>query len=124
MPLLDIFWSIFVFFLMVAWIWAVIGVISDVFRSKDLSGLAKGIWVLFIIVIPWLGVLSYILIRGKGMEERNMQLMMDAAENQRTYIQGLAGTSTADELSKLAELKDKGVINDTQFEAQKAKLLG
>jgi Short C-terminal domain/Phospholipase_D-nuclease N-terminal len=124
MPFWDLIWSMFMFFLLIAWIWVVVSVISDVFRSKDIGGFSKAFWVLFVILIPWLGVLSYILIRGKGMEERNMQLMMDAAENQRTYIQGLAGTSTADELSKLAELKDKGVINDTQFEAQKAKLLG
>jgi ABC-type transport system involved in multi-copper enzyme maturation permease subunit len=123
MNLLDTFWSIFVFFLLVAWIWVVIGVISDVFRSRDLSGLSKGIWVMFIIVIPWLGVLSYVVIRGKGMQERNMQAVADAGERQRAYIQSVAGTSTADELSKLAELKDKGVITDSEFEAQKARLL-
>jgi hypothetical protein len=123
MPLLDIFWSIFVFFLMVAWIWAVIGVISDVFRSPDLGGASKGIWVLLIIVIPWLGVLSYLIIRGKSMQERNMQAVADAGERQRAYIQSVAGTSTADELSKLAELKEKGVITDAEFEAQKARLL-
>ena len=123
MPLLDIFWSIFVFFLMVAWIWAVIGVISDVFRSPDIGGLSKGIWVLFIIVIPWLGVLSYLIIRGKSMQERNMQAVADAGDRQRAYIQSVAGTSTADELSKLAGLKEKGVITDAEFEAQKARLL-
>jgi len=123
MNLLDTFWSIFVFFLLVAWIWVVIGVISDVFRSRDLGGLSKGIWVMFIIVIPWLGVLSYVVIRGKGMQERNMQAVADAGERQRAYIQSVAGTSTADELSKLADLKDKGVITDSEFEAQKARLL-
>ena len=123
MPLLDIFWSIFVFFLMVAWIWAVIGVIGDIFRNADLGGVSKGIWVLFIIVIPWLGVLSYLIIRGKSMQERNMQAVADAGERQRAYIQSVAGASTADELSKLAELKEKGVITDVEFETQKAKLL-
>ena len=123
MPLLHIFESIFVFFLLVAWIWAVIAVISDVFRSSDLSSVSKAIWVLFIIMIPWLGVLSYIFTRGKGMEDRNAQALSDAQEAQRAYIQGVAGLSTADELSKLAELKDKGVITDTEFEAEKAKLL-
>jgi len=123
MPLLDIFWSIFVFFLMVAWIWAVIGIISDIFRSPDLGGVSKGIWVLFIIVIPWLGVLSYLIIRGHGMQERNLQAMADAGDRQRAYIQSVAGTSTADELSKLAELKEKGVITESEFEAQKSKLL-
>ena len=123
MPLLDIFWSIFVFFLMVAWIWVVIGVISDVFRSPDLGGASKGIWVLLIIVIPWLGVLSYLIIYGKRMQERNMQALADAGDRQRAYIQSVAGTSTADELSKLAVLKEKGVITDAEFEAQKSRLL-
>ena len=123
MPLFDVFWSIFVFFLMVAWIWAVIGVISDVFRSPDLGGASKGAWVLLIIVIPWLGVLSYLVVRGKGMQERNMQALADAGDRQRAYIQNVAGASTADELSKLAELKDKNVITDAEFEAQKSRLL-
>jgi hypothetical protein len=124
MPFLDMIWSIFVFFLLIAWIWVVISVISDIFRSKDIGGLPKAIWMLFVIVIPWLGVLAYILLRGDGMQKCNTQIIMDAAEKQRAYIQGMAGTSTADELSKLAELKDKGVINDAEFEAQKARLLG
>ena len=123
MHLLEIFWSIFTFFLLVAWIWAVIGVISDVFRSDDLSGFAKGVWVLFIILVPWLGVLSYLVIRGDGMQERNLQAAAAAAENQRAYLQSAVGLSTADELSKLSELKEKGVISDTEFEAQKQKLL-
>ena len=124
MHLLQIFWSIFMFFLLVAWIWAVIGIISDVFRSNDLSGLAKGLWVLFIIVVPWLGVLSYLIIRGDGMQERNLQSVAEAAERQRAYIQNVAGASTADELSKLSDLKENGVITEAQFEAQKVKLLG
>jgi hypothetical protein len=124
MPLLDMIWSIFVFFLMVAWIWVIIGVVGDVFRSKDLGGVAKGVWVLFIIVIPWLGVLCYLVIRGRGMEERGVRTLADAEDVRRAYIQNIAGSSTADELSKLAELKDKGVISDAEFEAQKVKLLG
>ena len=126
MEFLNIIWSIFVIFLLVAWIWVIIGVISDVFRSSDLSGLAKGLWVLFIIVVPWLGVLAYLIIRGKGMQERSAQAFVDAQDAQRAYIQNIAGspTSTADELAKLAELNEKGVISDTEFETQKAKLLG
>ena len=126
MQFFDFIWSIFVIFLLVAWIWVIIGIISDVFRSSDLGGLAKGLWVLFIIVIPWLGVLAYLIIRGKGMQERGAQAMLVAKEAQRHYIQSIAGTSTsiAEELSKLAELKDNGVITETEFLAQKAKLLG
>lgn len=128
MPLFNLLWSIIVFFLFVAWIWVIIGVISDVFRSKDLNGVAKGLWVLAIIVVPWLGVLCYLIIRGEGMAERNGQAVTDAEKIRREYIQGVVGSptaaSTADELVKLADLKDKGVITDTEFEAQKARLLG
>ena len=124
MPLIHVLGSIFVFFLMVAWIWVIIGVISDVFHSKDLSGVGKGLWVLFVIIFPWLGILCYLIIRGRGMEERNVQALAKAEEIHRAYIQRVAGgTSTADELSKLAELRDKGVINEAEFVAQKGKLL-
>ncbi len=111
------------FFLFVAWIWVVISVISDIFRSKDINGWTKGLWVMFVIITPWLGVLFYLIFRGDGMQERTMQSLADASERQRAYIQHAAGSSTADELSKLAELKEKGVITDTEFEAQKTKLL-
>jgi len=121
---MSIFWSIFMFFLMVAWIWVIVGVISDVFRSKDLGGVEKALWVLGIIVIPWLGVLAYIVIRGQGMAERNAQAMADAERMRRTYIQDVAGSSTADELTKLANLKEKGIITDAELQDQKAKLLG
>lgn len=124
MPFLNMFWSIFIFFLMVAWIWVIVGVISDVMRSKDLDGLAKGLWVLGIIVVPWLGVLAYFVLRGDGMAERNAQALAEAEEAKRAYIQQVAGTSTADELAKLADLRDKGVITDDELQAQKVKLLG
>ncbi|MDJ0958566.1 MAG: SHOCT domain-containing protein [Arenicellales bacterium] len=128
MPLFDVLWSIFVFFLLIAWIWVLIGVISDVFRSDDLNGLAKGLWVLAIIVVPWLGVLAYLIIRGQGMAERNAKAAADAEKLRREYIRevvaGPSEASTADELTKLANLKEKGVLTDAEFEAQKAKILG
>ena len=123
MPLLHILWSMFVFFLFVAWIWVLITVIADVFRSKDLGGFAKAIWVLGIIIIPWLGVLAYLLVRGDGMAERNAQAAAEVQAMHRAYIQDVAGPSTADELAKLAELKEKGVITEDELRAQKAKLL-
>ena len=112
------------FFLLVAWIWVIVGVISDVFRSKDLGGVEKALWVLGIIAIPWLGVLAYIVIRGQGMAERNAQAVADAEKIRRAYVQDAVGVSTADELTKLAELKDKGIITDAELQAQKARLLG
>lgn len=123
MPLLNIFWSIFMIFLFVAWIWVLIGVISDVFRSNDLNGMEKALWVLGIIVVPWLGVLAYLVIRGQSMAERNAQAVAEAEKLRRAYIQEAAGSSTAEELSKLAELRDKGVITDAELQAQKTKLL-
>lgn len=123
MPLLNIFWSIFMIFLFVAWIWVLIGVISDVFRSNDLNGMEKALWVLGIIVVPWLGVLAYLVIRGQSMAERNAQAVAEAEKLRRAYIQEAAGPSTAEELSKLAELRDKGVITDAELQAQKTKLL-
>ena len=111
------------FFLLVAWIWVLVSVISDVFRNKDLSGVAKALWVLGIIIIPWLGVLAYLIVYGDSMAERNAQAAAEIEEIRRSYIRDVAGRSTADELTKLAELKDKGVITDAEFQTQKAKLL-
>ena len=123
MPLLHVLWSIFLIFLLVAWIWVLISVIADVFRSKDLNGFAKALWIIGIIIIPWLGVLVYLMVRGDGMHERSMQVAMEMDKMQREYIKSVADISPADELAKLAELKEKGVITDEEFAAQKAKIL-
>ena len=123
MGFLNMLGSIFMFFLLVAWIWVVITVVSDIFRSKDLSGWGKGIWMFFVIIMPWLGVLAYLIFRGDGMQERTMEAIIKANEQQRNYIKDVAGVSTADELTKLGELKEKGVLTDAEFETQKARLL-
>jgi len=123
MPLLDLFWSMMVFFLFVAWIWVLISVLADIFRNHDMGGGAKAFWILFVIIIPWLGVLIYLLANGHGMAERRMKEAAAQQEAARAYIQEAAGTSAADELQKLAGLKDSGVISDEEFAAQKAKLL-
>jgi hypothetical protein len=123
MPLLNIFWSIFMFFLFIAWIWVLVGIVSDVFRSDDLSGIAKALWVLGIIVVPWLGVLAYIVLRGEGMAERNAKAAAEVEKMRRAYIHDAMGSSIAEEISKLAELKEKGVITDAELQAQKVKLL-
>lgn len=124
MPILHVFWSIFLIFLLIAWIWTLVSVISDIFASEDLSGLGKGLWVLAVIVVPWLGVLLYLILRGDSMQERGRKAAEALQEAQKAYIRDAAGTaSTADELAKLAELRDKGVITEEEFAAQKAKLL-
>lgn len=123
MPLVHILWSIFVFFLLVAWIWVLISVISDVLSRSDINGFQKALWVLGIIVLPWLGVIIYLLIDGDGMAERSTRAAAKVEEMRRNYIRDVAGHSVADELSKLAELREKGVITASEFETQKAKLL-
>ncbi|MDJ0992094.1 MAG: SHOCT domain-containing protein [Dinoroseobacter sp.] len=120
----DIIWFIFWMFLMVAWFWVVISVVSDIFRSKDMNGFAKALWVGFVIIIPWLGVLTYLLLRGDKMEARNIETMGKMEDAQRDYIRSVAQVSAADELERLATLKEKGVLTEEEFAAQKAKVLG
>ena len=119
----DIFFSILWLFLMVAWFWVMISVVADVFRSKDLNGMGKAVWVLFIILVPWLGVIAYLIIRGDKMQEHRAQAMEAMEEAQRDYIRNVAKVSPADELEKLGTLKEKGVLTDEEFSVQKAKLL-
>ena len=124
MPLLDLFFAMFWFFIYVAWIWTVVSVISDVFRSKDLSGGAKALWVAFVIIVPLIGVISYLIARGSGMAERNYDRAVAREEAARSYIKQAAGTSSAaDEIKKLADLKAAGALTDEEFASQKAKLL-
>jgi hypothetical protein len=124
MPLLDLFFSMFLFFLFVAWIWLLISVYADVFRSDDLGGVAKAFWVLFVLLLPYVGVLVYLIARGGKMQERSVAQAERAQRATETYIREVASTtSTADELAKLGALRDQGVLSPQEFEAQKAKLL-
>jgi Short C-terminal domain/Phospholipase_D-nuclease N-terminal len=125
-PLLGVFWTMLEFFLFFVWIWLLIIVFSDIFRSRDLGGLAKALWVIFVIVIPLLGVLIYLIARGGGMQERNAERARQQDQAMRDYVQEAAATapSSADELAKLADLKSSGVITEQEFESAKAKALG
>ena len=119
----DVIWSIFWLFLMVAWFWVMISVVSDIFRSKDLSGFSKAVWIAFVILLPWLGVLAYLVVRGDKMQEHNVEALSKMEDVQRDYIRSVASVSSADELERLAALKDKGHLTDEEFAAQKAKVL-
>ncbi len=123
-PILDFIWTMFAFFVFILWIWLLIAVFMDIFRSHDLGGGAKALWVLFVIILPFLGVLVYLIARGGKMHERAAE---QAAQQQKAfdnYVKETAGSgNTADQLSKLADLKEKGVISDAEFETQKAKIL-
>ena len=123
MPVLDVLWSMLWFFLFIAWIWVVIVVIADVFRSQDLSGWGKAGWTIFIILIPWLGVLVYLIARGQGMQERSAQQAADQQAAANAYIKQAAGTTNADQLEKLKSLHDSGALTDAEYNAQKAKVL-
>ena len=125
-PILDFFLTMLYFFLFVIWIWLLIMVFMDIFRSHDMGGWSKALWAIFIIILPFLGVFVYLIARGGKMHERQAQ---EAAQQQQAfdeYVKQAAGTSgagTADQLSKLADLKSQGVLTDAEFEAQKAKIL-
>lgn len=121
--LFHIIWSIFWLFLMVAWFWVLISVVADIFRSDDLTGVTKAIWIGFVIIFPWLGVLVYLFVRGDKMQEHNADALSKIEAAQRDYVRSVANVSAAEELERLAALKDKGVLTDDEFAAQKAKLL-
>ena len=121
----QVFLSMLYFFLFFIWLWLLIVVFGDIFRSDDLGGWAKALWVFFVIVVPYFGVFIYLIARGHKMSEhaRESAEAQDAA--QRAYIQSAAGTapSTADELARLADLKSQGAISEAEFESLKAKAL-
>jgi len=123
-PLLGAFWTILEIFLWVIWIWILIYVFIDIFRSRDLSGWAKALWFVFVLFIPLIGVLVYLIARGDKMHERAVQQAQQQDEAARRYIQQAAGApNTADQLAQLADLRDRGVITADEFEREKAKLL-
>lgn len=121
--------SFFLIFIWIAWIWLVITIILDVFRSDDISGLGKAGWTLFVVFFTWIGVVVYLIARGQGMNERRLAEAARARTAQEHYIREVAAkssattTSTADQLATLAELHQRGVLSDEEFAAQKAKLL-
>jgi ABC-type multidrug transport system fused ATPase/permease subunit len=123
-PLLSIFWTMLEIFAFVIYIWLLIAIFSDIFRSSDLSGGTKALWVLFVFIIPLVGILVYLIARGDKMHERAARQAQQQQEAFDSYVKEAAGSSgTTDELAKLADLKEKGVLNEAEFEAQKAKLL-
>lgn len=126
MPLLDLLWTMFWFFLFIAWIWLLVVILTDVFRDRDLSGWAKALWTLFVFILPMLGVLIYLIVRGDGMSERSERRAMGWDQETSDYVRAPAvnsGASRADELDKLARLRNSGTITEEEFQAQKARLL-
>ena len=126
MSLWDVLVSIFWFMILFAWIWLLISIFGDLFRDHELSGWGKALWALFIIVLPWLGALVYLIARGRSMNERALQQAQRNEHAFRQYVQQAAADqpSTADELAKLADLRDRGTISEQEFVQAKARLLG
>jgi hypothetical protein len=122
-PLLNTFWTLLYFFAFFLWLMILFRVIWDIFRSHDLGGLGKAGWLLFILVLPFLGVFVYVVARGGSMHERDVRVAQSQDQALRSWVQQASGTSTADELSKLADLRSKGAINDAEFDRAKAKIL-
>ncbi len=123
-PLLGLFWTMLMVFLWVAWLFLLFRIFADIFRS-DMGGWSKALWSLFVIFLPFLGVLIYIIANGDDMRKRDIETMQQNEAAFRSYVQDAAGSGggTATELAKLAELRDSGVLSPEEFEAQKAKLL-
>jgi hypothetical protein len=127
-PVLGLFWTMLIFFLWVAWFFLLFKVIIDIFRSRDLGGWGKALWLIFVILVPFLGVFVYVIARGHSMGQRDFEEAQAREQAFQSYVRDAAtssgGGGTADELAKLADLKQRGVISDSEFEQQKAKLLG
>jgi uncharacterized membrane protein YcjF (UPF0283 family) len=124
-PFMDILWSMIIFFVWVAWIWTLIMIISDLFRRHDTSGWAKAAWVAFLIIIPFLGVLVYLIANGHGMAQRNVERSQAAQSQFNDYVQSVAkdGGGAASELEKAKGLLDSGALTQPEYDALKAKLI-
>ena len=122
----QVFLSMLWFFLFFIWIWLLIVIFGDIFRSDDLSGWGKALWSLFIIFLPYLGVFVYLIARGHKMQEHSMKAAQAQEAALREYVQNVAGSGggSADEIARLADLRDRGVISEAEFQQAKAKAIG
>ena len=119
----DLLLTVFEISLFVIWIWILFTIIGDLFRDHDMSGFSKAIWIIFLVFIPYISMIVYLIARGSGMRERALQAQSEAKHHMDSYIQEQAHSSPADELHKLAELKEKGALSPAEFDQAKAKLL-
>ena len=122
-PFLEVLWTMLVFFGWVIWFWILIVVLSDLFRRHDISGWGKAAWTLFVIVLPFLGVLIYLIADGKGMAERKAQEMRTAQTQFDSHVREVAGSGAADQIAKAKDLLDKGAIDQAEFDQLKRQAL-
>ena len=121
-PFLDVLWTMFIFFLFIIWIWILITVFGDIFRRRDISGFGKAAWIIFVILLPYLGVFVYLIVNHDGMAERNVQQMQKQQEATDAYIKSVAG-GAASEIEKAKSLLDSGAITQAEFDAIKQRAL-
>lgn len=122
-PFLDVMWTMLVFFAWVIWFWLLITVFADVFRRHDLSGWGKAGWTVFVIVLPFLGVLIYLISQSKGMTERNLEAQQQVKSETDSYIRSVAQSDPADQIAKAKDLLDSGAISQAEYESIKQKAL-
>ena len=123
-PLLDVFMTLLFIALFIVWLILLVHVLGDLFRDDEESGWAKAGWVLFLVVFPYIGVLAYIVARGHGMGMRTLERAQAQDQALQSYVAATTGASgTAEELTKLADLRDRGVLTQEEFDQQKAKIL-
>lgn len=119
----EVFLSMLWFFLFVIWFWLIIAIFSDIFRSHDMSGWAKAAWSIFVIVLPFIGIFTYLIARGGKMTEHAVQDAQAQEEYFKARVQSAVGPNDADQLAQLAQLHDQGVIDDAEFAKMKAKVV-
>jgi putative oligomerization/nucleic acid binding protein/phospholipase D-like protein len=122
-PFIDVFWSILIFFFWVIWIWIVITVLIDIFRRDDISGWGKAAWVIFVIILPWLGVLVYLIAQHDGMRDRSTRQAQAEKQAFDDYVRDTASGGAAADIAKAKELLDAGTITQEEFDALKKKAL-
>ena len=123
-PFLDVLWTMLIIFAWIIWFWLLITVFTDLFRRHDTSGFAKVLWIIFVIILPYLGVFIYLIAEGHHMAERNAEQMQSARAQQDEYIKSVAGSSAADQIAQAKSLLDSGAITQAEFDGLKAKALG
>ncbi len=125
-PLLNLFWTMLELFLWILWFFLLFRIITDIFRSHDMSGWAKAAWMILVIILPFIGVLAYVIVRGHSMTERDLEQARKNDAAFRAYVRDVAqpdGTGTADQLATLADLHQRGILDDAEFQKAKTKLL-
>jgi hypothetical protein len=123
-PFLDVLWTMVIFFAFIIWIWLLITVFSDVFRRKDIGGGMKAVWIVFVILLPYLGVLIYLIAEHQGMADRNAAQMQQVKEQQDAYIKTVAASSSpTDQIAQAKQLLDSGAISQAEFDNIKTKAL-